>query len=206
MIGNKLLHCESARAGIGVTGRKGRGLQICSLSQQPWTLPRVNLTGRQHLEAGVRMHVVVPGVELAEIDLGFGLVSKVARKGGMGFDGGKVRLDVRVVIGCARSAEQLLDAELLEVGDRRVRAHLGAPVAERLGPSVSGLVQQAFVDQAVIPQGLHLGTDQVRADAPSDVFAAPMVEQAVQVQKDTWFPGMQIGDVPIPQLIGCVFR
>jgi len=199
MIGNKLLHCECARAGIGAAGRKGRGLQCSSFSQQARTLPRVNLMGSQHVEASVRMHIVVPRIELVEIGFGFSLARKVTREGRMGLDGSKVRLDVRVVIGRARSAEQLWDAEFPEVGGRRVRAHLGPPVAERLGPGVSRVIQQTFVDQAVIPQGLHLIADQPGADVPGDVLAAPMVEQAVQVQEDVWLPGMKIGDVPVPQ-------
>jgi len=150
------------------------------------------------------MHVIVPRVELAEIVFRFRLVSKIAWEGGQGLDRGEVRLDVRVIIGRARSAEQLWDTEFLEVGDGRARAHLGAAVTERLGPSLSGLIQQAFVDQTVIPQGLHLIADQLGADAPGDVFAAPMIEQTVQVQEDAWLPSMQIGDVPIPQLVGAV--
>ena len=204
MIGNKLLHCERARAGIGAAGSEGRGLQRSSFSQQAWALPRVNLIGSQHVESRVRMHVVVPGIELVEILFGFGLAGEVTREGRMGLDSGKVRLDVRVVIGRARSAEQLWDAEFSEVGGRRVRAHLGTPVAERLGPKASRLIQQAFVDQPVIPQGLHLIADQPGADVPGDVLATPMIEQAVQVQEDIWLPGMKIGDVPVPQLIGTV--
>jgi len=183
MIGNKLLHCECAHARIGAAGCEGRGLQCSSFSQQARTVSRVNLIGSQHVEPRVRMHVVVPGIELVEIVFGFSLVSKVTWEDRMGFDGSKVRLDVRVVIGRARSAEQLWDAEFPEVGGRRVRAHLGTPVAERLGPDTSGLIQQSFVDQAVVPQGLHLIAAQAGADVPGDVFAAPVVEQAVQYKK-----------------------
>ena len=45
----------------------------------------------------MRVHVVVPGTELAEIV--FGLPRKVAWEGRMGLDGSKVRVDVRAVIG-----------------------------------------------------------------------------------------------------------
>ncbi len=84
MIGNKLLQCECARAGIDAAGRKGRGLQCRSFSQQARTLPRVNLIRSQHVEPRVRMHVVLPRIELVEIVFGFGLVHKVTREGRMG--------------------------------------------------------------------------------------------------------------------------
>ena len=189
MIVDKLLQCESVCAGIGAAGRESGGFQRSSLSQQPWALPGVNLVGSEHVETSVWVHVVVPWVELAEISFGFNLVSKVAWEGGQSLDRGEVRLDVRVIIGRARSAEQLWDAEFLEVGDGRARAHLSATVAERFGPSLSGLIQQALVDQAVIPQGLHLIADQPGTDAPGDVFAAPMVEQAVQSTRKSVAPG-----------------
>ena len=99
MIGNKLLQCECARARISAAGCEGRGLQRSSFSQQARALSRVNLIGSQHVEAGVRMHVVIPRIELAEVVFGFGLARKAAWEDRMGFDGSKVRLDVRVVIG-----------------------------------------------------------------------------------------------------------
>ena len=171
MIGNKLLHCESVCAGIGAAGCEGGGLQRRSFSQQARALSRVNLIGSQHVEASVRMQVVVPGIELVEVVFGFGMVRKVTWEGRMSLDGSKVRLNVWVVIGRARSAEQLWDAEFPEVGGRRVRAHLGTAVTKRLGPGVSRLIQQTFVDQAVIPQGLHLIADQPGADVPGNVLA-----------------------------------
>ena len=67
MVGDKLLQCESVCAGIGAACRQGRGFQRSSLSQQSWALPGVNLAGSDHVETGVRMHVIVPRVELADV-------------------------------------------------------------------------------------------------------------------------------------------
>jgi hypothetical protein len=197
MIGNKLLQSESmcARRYIGAASREGRGFQCSSFSQQARALSGMNLTGREHVETGVRMHIVVPRIELAEVIFRFSLGCKVTWEGWLSFDSGEVRLDVGIVVGCARPTEQLWDAEFPEVSGGRVRSHLSAAVAERGGPGISGLIQQAFVDQAVIPQGLDLGADQVRADAPGDVLAAPMIEQAVQVAEDMGLAGMQVGDI-----------
>ena len=76
------------------------------------------------------MNGVVPVVELGEVSRGSGLVREPARKGGMGLNDTEVGLDARVIVGLARAAEKLGDAELLEILARGVSAHLGAPIAE----------------------------------------------------------------------------
>ena len=129
-MGDKLLQDECVCAGIRSACREGRSFQGRSLSQQPWALPGVNLTGREHVESRVRMHVVVPRIELAEVAFGDGRVGKETGEDRLSLDGRKVRFDVGIVVGGAWSAEQLLDAEFLEVGHGGARAHLGPAVAE----------------------------------------------------------------------------
>jgi hypothetical protein len=46
--------------------------------------------------------------KIGQVPFGIGLVGKVTWEDRISFDGGQVRLDVRVIIGRARSAEQLL--------------------------------------------------------------------------------------------------
>ena len=50
------------------------------------------------LQAGVRMHFIVPSVEFAKATFDGGLVHEVARVDRMGLDGGEVGFDERIVI------------------------------------------------------------------------------------------------------------
>ena len=203
-MGDKFLQGEKACTRIGRAGRERGDFQSRSVRQHAGALPSVHLTGCEHVKSGVRMHLVVPGIELVEVILGRGLVGKVTGKHGLGLDRRKVGFDVRIVIGRAWPTEELLDAQFLEVGLGRVRAHLGAAIAERLGPRAGGLIQQVFVDQAVIPQRLHAGARQLGPDEPSDVFAAPVIEQAIEIEEDAALQRMEIGDIPVPELVGAV--
>jgi hypothetical protein len=108
MIGNKLLQSERlcTTSSVSAARREGRGLQCSSFSQQARALPGMDLGGREHVEAGVRMHVVVPRIELAEIVFSLGQGREVTWEGWLGFDGGKVGFDVGVVVGRARPAER----------------------------------------------------------------------------------------------------
>ena len=91
------------------------------------------------------MDVVVPVVKLGEVGESFGDVGELTRIGGMGLDGAEVGFDphlrwgrcARVVVGLARAAKELGNAELLEILAGRVGPHLGTAIAERVGPLVA---------------------------------------------------------------------
>ena len=162
----------------------------------------MDLVWGQQIDGCQQMDVVVPNIEAGEVRVGRRLVSEEAGIGRMGFDGPEVRLDARIVIGGARPAEQLPNAKLGEVLASRVRAHLGTAVAEGGRPLRARLVQQALIEQAVIPEGLPVVTGESVADEPGHDLAAEVVDQTVQVEKDMRLGRGQPGDIAVPELIG----
>src|SRR3989304_2696372 len=98
------------------------------------------LAGCEHVQSGVGMDVVIPRIELPEVTLGAGLVDEEAWINRVGLNRREVCLNERIVVWGSGPTEELPHAKFLEVAPGRLRPHLAAAIAERLGPSGGRLV------------------------------------------------------------------
>jgi len=152
----------------------------------------VRLVRSDVVDAGVVKLVVIPVKVSFEVGHGLAIVQKLAGIFRGALDGGKGRLDDRIVVGGSRVGEQLRHVVILaELADRR-GFHLATAVIEQFGPLVFRQVQDvsplqtAFEEQPGLRNGLR------PTNPPMQRLAGILIGQQVEVKIHSLFQRQQV--------------
>ena len=154
--------------------------------------------GGQQAEGRVVVFGVVPGGKaLAE---GAGVLDRAEAVGELGtvLEGFELAFGEGVVVGDARAAVALGDAEVGQEKGQGLGLHRGSPIG--LQGELSGL--DALFGGRLLDQALGQGRAFARGHHPADDVAAEDVENDVEVEVGPLGRPEQFGDVPRPDLVG----